>query len=350
MAGLEHKSLLYTFVSGEEVIEGPLDPSAYAQTDMPGIGGARLAAVDGSAGVDIITFEDAEVGFSATLGGNAVVAPLSPEVPEPGSEEQPVRSLRAQETKVYTVEEGDTLAGIAAKFDISTNTVLWANGLRERDVLKVGDHVTILPTTGVLHTVKSGDTLLAIADEYDVQALEVATYNGLSDTHKLSIGQKLIVPDGYIEARQAPQVVPRDTRIAEREPDGPTPEPVKVTAGSRMLRPVAGYVSQTFGRWGHTGVDIAGNAGAPVYAAGDGTVEFSGWMGGYGNLIIVNHGSGTETYYAHNSALYVKKGQSVAKGAAIGKVGSTGRSTGPHLHLELRKNGRPVNPCGVVSC
>lgn len=345
--GLDRTSLLYTLISGEEVIEGPLDPSAYAQTEGPGIGGARLAAIDaGNSGLDLITFEDPEVIFSQTLGGTAVVAPLQPLVPEPGSQEGNEGSTRSRQASVYTVEEGDTIASIAAKFDISSNTILWANGLSSSNTLKVGDHLTILPVTGVLHTVKSGDTVLAVANKYDADAKELVEFNGLSDSSKLSIGQKLIVPDGYIAPASTP-TISNQRRIAETpSSDGPTPAP-SASSGSGFVWPTTTkHISQYF-RWGHTGIDIDNRSRPPVYAASGGTVEFTGWLGGYGNLVIVNHGGGMQTYYAHNDKFYVSKGQTVTKGQAIAQMGSTGRSTGPHVHFEVRRNGAPINPLSM---
>lgn len=342
MAGVDQSSLLYTLISGEEVSEGPLDPSAYAQTNGPGIGGARLSAVGGDQNPSAITFDDPEVSFSTTLGGNVAKSPLSPVVPEPATNQAEVMARPDQKPFIHTIEDGDTIAAIAAKFNISTNTILWTNGLSERDVIKVGDHLTILPTTGVMHTVTSGDTLLAIANKYDVDAKKIAEYNKMSDSGSLSIGQKLIVPDGYIAPRQALSVVSRDTRIASREPSGPTPKPIQGGAG--MVWPTTTkHISQYF-KWGHTGIDIDNRSMPPVYASMDGTVEFAGWLGAYGNLVIINHGNGIETYYAHNSKFYVSKGQKVSKGQAISQMGSTGRSTGPHVHFEVRRNGSPVNP------
>lgn len=344
-ATLDRNSLLYSLVSGEEVSEGPLDPSTYAQTDAPGTGGARLAAAIAS-DAGLITFDDPEVQFAATLGGNAVVAPLQPLVPEPGSDEGSAQS-GDNKPRVYTVQEGDTIASIAAQFDISSNTVLWANGLSSSNVLKVGDHLTILPVTGVLHTVSSGDTISAIAQRYDVAGDEIIAYNNLGDGSRLSIGQKIIVPDGDGSPLQAPSIVSSDTRVA-RDVDTNEPTPPPTTAdGSGFIWPTTTrHLSQYF-RWGHTGIDIDNRTRPPVYAASSGTVEFAGWLGGYGNLLIVNHGGGLTTYYAHLDKFYVSKGQSVAKGDAIGKMGSTGRSTGPHLHFEVRKGGRPVNPLGM---
>lgn len=341
---MDRSSLLYGLISGEEVSSGPLDPSTYAQTSAPGVGGARLAAAM-AADVGFITLDDPEVQFAATLGGNSVVAPLQPLVPEPGSEEGQTKIVKPT---VYTVEEGDTIAGIAAKFNISTNTILWANGLTSRNTIKVGDHLTILPVTGVLHTVASGDTVSGIAQEYDVSSQDVINYNRLGDGSKLSLGQKIIVPDGDGSSQvTAPRVASANAQT-ERDAasNEPTPAPKQVESSGFVWPTTTQHISQYF-KWGHTGIDIDNRGRPPVYVAQAGTVEFTGWLGGYGNLIIVNHGSGITTYYAHLDKFYVSKGQQVAKGAAIGKMGSTGRSTGPHVHFEVRRNGQPINPLGM---
>ena len=335
----DRNSLLYNIVAGEEVIEGPLDPSAYAKTDSPGVGGARLAALEGNVGIELITFDDPEVSFASALGGNAIIAPLSPMEPEPGSRE-PARLPAVQKPRIYTIQEGDTIASISARYNISTNTILWANGLSKNDTIRVGDHLTILPTTGVLHTVKSGDTVLKLAGVYEANAADIIKYNSLDEDAKLGIGQKIIVPDGYISPRSAPRIAPSGSSLAA----GETAPPPSTATGAGFIWPTTTkHISQYF-RWGHTGIDIDNRSRPPVYAAAAGTVEFSGRLGGYGNLVIVNHGGGLTTYYAHNEINYVKKGETVAKGTAIAKVGSTGRSTGPHLHFEVRKSGRPVNP------
>lgn len=344
MSGIDRSSLLYTLVSGEEVIEGPLDRSAYAQSGGAGIGGSRLAVADAGLNTEDITFDDPEVNFVPTsLGGNAVMAPLAPEA-ETLTTAAPSKSKEAQ---MYTVQDGDTIGGIADKFNISVATVLWANGLGSSDVIRPGDTLTILPVTGVQHTIKSGDTLIEIADKYKVKANEVAEYNGLDDNAKLSIGQKLIIPDGFIPPRSTPQIVPR-AQLANLDADGPTPEPVKVAGANWAWPTITRGISQYFsGTRGHTGIDIPNRgANVPVYAANSGTVQFAGWLGGYGNLVIISHGNGMQTYYGHNKKNLVKEGQAVGKGAAIAIVGSTGRSTGPHVHFEIRRNGRPLNPLG----
>jgi murein DD-endopeptidase MepM/ murein hydrolase activator NlpD len=334
--------LLYALVAGEEIVEGPLDPAAYAGTDTPGVGGDRLAALDAGIGIDLLTVDDPETNFANTLGGNAVLAPAMPQVPEPGTSEEPPRR---HQSFVYTVAAGDTIDSIAAQHNISSNTVLWANGLNSNTTLKVGDHLTILPTTGVLHTVTAGDTVSEVANQYDAAAKDIIEYNGLTEDAKLSIGQKLIVPDGYIAPRQAPSIVPQTERLAT-EPDGPAPPPAEVSGTGLTWPTTSKHLSQYF-KWGHTGIDIDNRARPPVYAAATGTVEFAGWLGGYGNLLIINHGQGLTTYYAHLEKFYASEGQSVSKGDAIAKMGSTGRSSGPHLHFEVRQHGRPVNPLGM---
>lgn len=345
-AGVDRDSLLYALVSGGEVSEGPLNPSTYAQTNAPGTGGPRLAAaVADDAG--FITFDDPEVDFAATLGGNAVIAPMQPLLPEPGSSVSTDKPTTLHKPIVYTVQDGDTVASIAAKFTVSTNTILWANGLSSNDVIRVGDYLTILPVTGVLHTVQSGDTISEIAKKYDVKAADIIAYNNLGDGSDLALNQKIIVPDGDGSPVALPKVVSSETHL-ERDvtANEPTPPPVKEEGSGFIWPTITRHISQYF-QWGHTGIDIDNRSRPPVYAAQAGTVEFTGWLGGYGNLIIVNHGGGLTTYYAHLAKFYVSKGQSVNKGDAVGKMGSTGHSSGPHVHFEVRRNGHPINPLGM---
>lgn len=343
-------SLLHAYLSGEEVSEGPLDPSAYAKTDSPGTGGSRIATVEAS-DANFITFDDPEVQFAQTLEGNAIVAPLQPVFDDPAEETEKDGKVINTNAKpfIYTVEDNDTIAGIASKFGISTNTVLWANGLGGNDVIKVGDHITILPTTGVLHKVTSGETVLEIANEYNAKASEIIAYNNLGENASVSIGQQLIIPEGYIAPREVPKTVSQNTRIArDTAEDEPTPPPkdTKSTGDGFVWPTTTNHLSQHF-KWGHTGIDIDNRSKPAIFAAQSGTVEFTGWLGGYGNLIIINHGGGLTTYYAHLEKFYVTSGEKVAKGAAIAKMGSTGRSTGPHLHFEVRSGGRPINPMGM---
>jgi murein DD-endopeptidase MepM/ murein hydrolase activator NlpD len=336
-----YDSLLYTAIVDNEVSEGPLDPLAYAQAEG-GVGGERVSAIEGNVGVDIITFDDPEVEFAAALGGNAAIGPLAPLIDEETST-TPTQPA-AKKPHIYTVESGDTLGTIAEKFDLDIETIRSANGISTSDTIRPGDHLTILPARGVLHTVTSGDTISAIAKEYQVDVSEIVEFNGLSDESKLSIGQKLVIPGGKVAPRQY---------IAQQPPqDTPSDEPVEKPApapsmGEGWLWPTTSrHLSQYF-RFGHTGIDIDNRARPPIYASQAGTVEFAGWLGGYGKLVILNHGDGLSTYYGHLENIFVASGEKVAKGDTLGKMGSTGRSTGPHLHFEVRRHSRPINPLGL---
>lgn len=353
LQGLDGTSLLYTYVSGDEIGEGPLDPSAYAQTDTPGIGGPRLTALEASDG-NFITFDDPEVNFAQTLDGSAVVAPTNPMADQiqPGDEpSSTTTTTKPAEPFIYTIADGDTLAGIAKANGISVSTILWANGLDDKDVIKVGDHLTILPTSGILYTVKSGDTVLALAKKYDVPAQDIIAYNRLSEEGGLGVGDKLIIPGGEIAQPQpTPKIVPRNTNLAVvNEPDDENVSSGEKKIGGFVWPTITRHISQYFSgaHHGHTGIDIDNRSKPAVFAAASGTVQFQGWLGGYGNLIIIDHGNGITTYYAHLEKFYAGKGDSVKQGQAIAKMGSTGHSTGPHVHFEVRRNGVPINPLGM---
>lgn len=348
-------SFLHKFISGDEISEGPLSPTAYAQGTASNGSGSRLASVDAT-DANFITFNDPEVQFAQTLEGNAVVAPMKPATdsdvvdgstpPSDSSSTTP----STQKPFIYTVADGDTIAGIASKYNISANTILSVNGLGSTDTIKSGDHLTILPVTGILYTVKSGDTVLSIADTYKAKATDIVSANGLQDSSKIALGEKLIIPNGDAPVVQAPKIVSQNTQTARDAGNEPTPAPQKeeVKTPSGFGWPtVTHHISQYFGHQGHTGIDIDNRSKPPVFAAQDGTVEFAGWLGAYGNLIIVNHGGGLTTYYAHLTKFYVAKGATVKKGDAIAKMGSTGNSTGPHVHFEVRRFGVPINPLGM---
>jgi murein DD-endopeptidase MepM/ murein hydrolase activator NlpD len=237
----------------------------------------------------------------------------------------------------YTVQAGDTVQSIAAIFNLQPTTIMWANPAIEDapDLLRISQEVTILPTDGVYHTVSEGDTLHSIAEEYKVEPHVITTcqYNGLEPPNYLIVeGMKLIVPGG--EKPYVPKVV---TTYA-----GPVPEGARGTG--RFYWPVLGTITQ--GYWyGHRAIDIGAPAGSAVLAADGGFVSFAGWTDvGYGYLVVIDHTNGFATYYAHLSNIYVFEGQAVERGQVIGAVGSTGWSTGPHLHLEVRYYGTQQNP------
>jgi LysM repeat protein len=241
----------------------------------------------------------------------------------------------------YVVQQQDTISEIAELFDLSTNTILWENKIGPRDFIKPGQELVILPVTGVTHTIKKGDTLNAVASKYKSKSDDILEVNKLADASELRIGAKIVIPDGI------PPPAPRtyssySSGLADIRDIF---KPAKAIAGKLNWPTTKKRITQYFRGWRHTGLDIGVPTGQPIYASESGIVTTSGWNArGYGYYIIVDHGGGINTLYAHNSKNYVKKGERVKKGDIIGAIGSTGRSTGPHVHFEVRVNGNRVNP------
>jgi len=228
---------------------------------------------------------------------------------------------------VYIVRQGDTISEIAEMFGVSANTILWANDIKTGSI-KVGQELIILPISGVRHTVKSGDTIQTVAKKYKADVGDILSYNGLADGVKLKQGDIIIIPDGVISASQTSRAKITGSQIAGGYP---------VYAGY-YLRPIAGG-RKTQGVHGNNGVDLAAPTGTPILAAAGGRVIVSrhgGYNGGYGTYVVISHSNGTQTLYAHMSRNNVSAGQSIEQGQVIGAVGSTGKSTGPHLHIEIR--------------
>lgn len=243
--------------------------------------------------------------------------------------------------KNYVVESGDTVASIAKKFSIDENTIRWHNNI-VGDKIKVGQSLEILPVNGIAHKVQKGDTVYSIAKRYDSSAQSVVDFpfNTFSndETFELAIGQTVIVPDG---------VKPKDVESAPRI-RRITPDAGSVVASGSFVWPTQGTLTQYFA-WYHPGLDIANKQTPNVLAADSGVVTYSGCINwGYGCHVIIDHGNGFKTLYAHMQQLYVTVGQRVERGNALGKMGSTGRSTGPHLHFEVSKNGVKLNPLTVL--
>lgn len=243
----------------------------------------------------------------------------------------------------YVVQSGDTIFGIAAQYGLAPETIMWANGRfveDNPDLLRVGQELVILPVDGVYHQVGGGDTVEKIAAAYKVEPAAIINYpiNGLDASNpQITAGQWLIVPGG------TKPYVPR-TVVAY---SGPIPE--DASKGSGVFGwPTAGQITQ--GYWDrHRALDIGAWNGAPVVAADSGYVVAAGWDdSGYGRIVVIDHGNGFQSLYAHMQVYYVEVGDSVAKGESIGEVGTTGNSSGPHLHFEIHNSGVQRNPFGFL--
>lgn len=243
----------------------------------------------------------------------------------------------------YVVQEGESIGLIAKKFGLKTNTILWANDLSSRSIIKPGQKLDVLPVDGITYKVKRGDTILALAKRYKTTTGKILDTNGLRPEDDILIGDEIVLPDA---------IPPPPPRPAPRPATAFTaPTPAANDAGGAMLWPTsARRITQYYG-WRHRGVDIAGPMRTPIYAAEGGVVMFSGWnRGGYGNMVIIDHGNGLYTRYAHATRNLVKTGDRVKRGDMIQLMGSTGRSTGSHIHFEVMRGGtnNRINPLNYV--
>lgn len=249
----------------------------------------------------------------------------------------------------YSVQAGDNVETIAQRFGLLPTTIVWSNREVEDnpDILKVGQQLNILPLDGVWYTVQSDDTLSSIAGKFKAKVDDILTapLNDLAAGANLLPGQQIVIPGGVkpfvakvVEApRQSGKAAPK----AGAAYSGPAPN---FAAGGNFGWPTNGYISQGFW-YGHRGIDIANAIGIPVAAADGGYVSYAGWSNaGYGYMVMIDHGNGFATLYGHLSQWYVDPGQAVGRGQVIGAMGSTGNSTGPHLHFEVRYGGVPQNP------
>jgi len=281
--------------------------------------------------------EEEESLISTAEGGAALVKATIPDTSSAGK-------LR-KKIEYYQVKGGDTISTIAAKFGISTNTILWANNLSRNSLIKPGQTLTIPPVSGILYKVKKGDTLASLAKKYKADENKILEFNNLPDASAIEVGQQIMIPGGYIEP---PKPKPK-TRTTFASVFGSKPPPsARVPASSRLFWPTTGHHISQYYKWRHRAIDITGKYGSPIYAAESGRVSQVGWGRGYGNVIIITHSGGKQTLYAHLSKFYVKSGQQVSKGQTIGLMGCTGWCTGPHVHFEVRINGILVNPLSYL--
>ncbi len=261
----------------------------------------------------------------------------------PGAEVTPSR--RAITT--YVVQQGDSVGTIAEKFGVSVNTLLWENNLNARSYIRPGDVLAILPVSGVSHVVKRGETLSKIAKKYSIDATsELVEFNRLANANDIVIGEKIVIPGGKkiktVPRVTSPVYAPKSySNIA-------APPPSRYAAGEGMVWPTSGHVVTQYYHARHQALDIDGHYDSPLYASDSGVVTISGWRKGYGLGIDIDHGNGIKTRYGHASKLFVSVGDRVTKGEVIAMMGTTGYSTGTHLHFEIHVNGVKVNPFRYV--
>ena len=260
----------------------------------------------------------------------------------------------------YTVNQGDTLFAIADSFKIKPETVLFGNYDALKDnphVLSPGMVLNILPTDGAYYEWKDGDNLAGVADYYRVSTQDIVGYSGNefdltaldAENHGLQPGTYLIIPGGSrpIKDWGPPAITRQNPASARYYGPGHCGAVYEGAIGTGTFvwpttyRGVSGYPYSAI----HPAIDIGGAMGNAIFAADSGVIVYAGWSNyGYGNLIVVDHGNGFQTAYAHLSVVGVSCGQSVFQGGQIGSMGSTGNSSGPHLHFELIYNGAKPNP------
>ncbi|ABR50827.1 peptidase M23B [Alkaliphilus metalliredigens QYMF] len=261
------------------------------------------------------------------------------------------------EEKIHEVQSGESAWTIAGKYDLSVSDIEKANPEINSERLQIGQEISLIIPKPYINV----RTL-----EFIVQKEIIPFDTEYEKTSSLYEGDRKITIQGVEGEKEVQAYIVRENGIEiDKEilyeeillepkmrviAEGTEPRPRTVATGV-FANPTRGRLTSGFGtRWGrrHEGIDVAGPTGTAVNAADAGLVSFAGYNGAYGNLVIINHENGYQTYYAHNSSLLVKKGDRVYKGEQIAKMGSTGRSTGPHLHFEVRKNGSPVNPLSFV--
>lgn len=231
------------------------------------------------------------------------------------------------EISIYVVHKGDTVQIVADLFGISPDTILSANDLKKGDKLKEGDVLLILPYSGIEHTVAKGETLQGIASKYKADIDDILSANDIEEGAKIAVGEKLMIPGASMVSESKSKT--SGGSIAKGGSNMPN-------VAGYFKNPVPGGIKTRGVKPGHKGVDIAAPTGTPIHAAAEGTVLIArnGWNGGFGNYVVIQHPNGVKTLYAHMTKLGTTSGTKVSQGEIIGYVGSTGKSTGPHVHFE----------------
>ncbi len=254
----------------------------------------------------------------------------------------------------YVVRNGDTLWSIAERFGLQPSTIVWANSLTNADVLAIGQPLIVPPVNGVIYRIALGDTIERVAERYGVKPTDIGAFapNGLGGGSALVPGQDILIPGGTPPAPPPPLIVAAPAAAA------PVAAPVAasgVRAIGSFIWPATGALTTYFGDnpgyygpGGHNGLDIANAQGTPLLAADGGVVIYAAWKGGLGNAVGVDHENGFVTWYGHAVSFAVGPGQRVARGQAVAYMGSTGNSTGSHIHFIIVRNGVYVDPLAYL--
>ena len=245
--------------------------------------------------------------------------------------------------RTYTVVQGDNAWAIATRLGLEPSSIQWSNPhVSDLADLGIGEKLRIPPANGAIHDVIAGDTLSQLASQYKVEVAAIVGFgpNQLSSAHNLSVGAQLFIPGGIKPSRES---TPINYSVAI--------PPGALLGTGQFMHPLEARARVTQGYWsGHAALDFGGRTGTPIRAVDHGVVAHAhpGWNYGYGNMGVVDHGNGYVSLYAHLQTAVVKKGDTVRQGQTIGTLGNTGRSTGPHLHLEIRRNGKNLNPATLL--
>lgn len=350
------RSLLYTLVTNgrDTIVEEKVN------SEQTGNGVHYLADAGVIEAVPSIDFDYSDEVADVSVPGSVAVLPEN-DVLE-GHDDVIITRTKIEN---YVVKDGDVIGSIAREYGVNVGTILWANKLTVNSLIKPGMTLKIPPVSGVLHTVAKNDTIDKLAKLYATDAEAIRKANTLTDG-QLSLGDELMIPGASpvntsspVATRQQSNVkadvpISRITgkavdvyqEITGKEDSRPKPADIDdAAATTKLLWPTRLHQINQYWGWKHTGLDIEGDYTDPIYASEDGVVTTAGWnSGGYGMQIVIDHPNGFRTRYAHASKMFVKVGDKVKRGEVIAMVGTTGRSTGTHLHYEVYLNGTRLNP------
>ena len=303
-------------------------------------GAASLDSLDTSQIVESSQTLGLVARINRPIASNPVIPEFSRSAPVPALTEDEATGIRS-----YVVVPGDSVWAIANRLGLQPTTIQWANPKLETNAhLSIGEELLIPPVDGALHRISPGENLIAIAGQYKVEIADIVNheFNGLETAGTpLRVGQQLMIPGG-VKPPPAPAAVIQYTSPGQSQGG---------VRRSGIFLPALEQGIITQGYWsGHRAIDYSARMGAPIRAADHGVVAHAsfGWNYGYGNVVVVDHGEGFSTLYAHLEVISVKEGDVVQQGQQLGTLGNTGNSTGPHLHLELRINEVPQNPLAWI--